>query len=61
MKSSPKGTTAGDRQSPNPKSANLKSLRARLTLSFLGVIVATAGLVVVMATLITANRFPYII
>ncbi|MBE9471119.1 MAG: HAMP domain-containing protein [Chloroflexi bacterium] len=61
MKSSPKETTARDGQSPNLKSANLKSLRARLTLSFLGVIVATAGLVVVMATLITANRFTYMI
>ena len=42
-------------------SANPKSLRVRLTLSFLGVIVATAGLVVVMATLITANRFTYMV
>jgi len=38
-----------------------QSLGIRLTLSFLGVIVATAGLVVVMANLITANRFTYMV
>jgi len=37
------------------------SLRTRLTLSFLCVIVATAGLVVVMANLITANRFTHMV
>jgi signal transduction histidine kinase len=37
------------------------SLRTRLTLSFLCVIVATAGLVVAMANLITANRFTHMV
>ncbi len=37
------------------------SLRTRLTLSFLLVIVATAGLVVLLANRITANRFTYMV
>lgn len=38
-----------------------RSLRMRLILSFLGVIVATAGLVVVLANRITADRFTYLV
>jgi signal transduction histidine kinase len=37
------------------------SLRARLTLSFLVVIVMTAGLVVLLANFITVNRFTYMV
>ena len=37
------------------------SLRARLILSFLAVIAATAGLVVVLANRITADRFTYLV
>ena len=37
------------------------SLRTRLILSFLGVIAATAALVVVLANLITADRFTYLV
>ncbi len=37
------------------------SLRTRLVLSFLGIIVATAGLVVVLARRITADRFAYLV
>jgi two-component system sensor histidine kinase BaeS len=37
------------------------SLRARLILSFLGVIAATAALVVILANRITADRFTYLI
>jgi signal transduction histidine kinase len=37
------------------------SLRTRLILSFLGVIVATAGLVVVLTNRITADRFTYLV
>ena len=37
------------------------NLRIRLILSFLGVIIVTAGLVVVLANLITADRFTYLV
>jgi signal transduction histidine kinase len=37
------------------------SLRARLILSFLGVIAATAALVVILASLITTDRFTYLV
>lgn len=37
------------------------NLRTRLTLSFLGIIVATAGLMVLLANRITANRFTYMV
>ena len=37
------------------------SLRTRLVLSFLLVIVATGGLVLVLANRITANRFTYMV
>ena len=38
-----------------------RSLRTRLILSFLAVIVATAGLVVALANRITADRFTYLV
>jgi len=61
MKPSLMETATGDRPSPNPKSPKPKSLRTRLTLSFLGVIVATAVLVILLANRITANRFTYMV
>jgi hypothetical protein len=61
MKSSPKETVVEKKPSPNLGSAHPKSLRTRLTLSFLGVIVATAALVILLTNRITANRFTYMV